>query len=218
MENSLSLKEFDNQFLSEKTNIIAGVDEAGRGPLAGPVVAAAAAFSEDKVIDGINDSKKITKKKRELLFEIIKNDVLSFGIGIIDNMEIDKINILQATLKAMKEAVKMLNVTADIILIDGNKSFYSHIPTTTIIKGDSKSFAIASASILAKVTRDRLMIEAHEKYPQYDWLNNKGYGTKKHIEAIKKYGPTPLHRISFLSNIINTEEQKLKFNSDNYKS
>jgi len=203
------MKNFDNSFLAESENYLAGIDEAGRGPLAGPVIAACVVFDKDVVIEGINDSKKLSEKKRELLYDEIVTKALTYGIGIIDNEEIDKINILQATLKAMKTASEKLSITPDIILVDGNKSFYTNIPIKTVVKGDAKSFAIASASILAKVTRDRLMKKAAIKYPNYDWLNNKGYGTIKHIEAIKKYGPTPLHRMSFLGNILETKEKQL---------
>ncbi|GBD90370.1 ribonuclease HII [bacterium BMS3Abin04] len=196
------MKNFDRRYLNKSINKIAGVDEAGRGPLAGPVVAAAVIFDDETVIDGINDSKKLTEKKREELFELIVNQSLSYGIGIIDQKEIDEINILQAALKAMKAAVNNLNIKPQLILIDGNKTFNSDIPCKAIVKGDGKSFSIAAASIIAKVTRDRLMINAAKNFPNYLWEKNKGYGTKQHIEAIKKYGLTPLHRKTFLSRII----------------
>ncbi len=196
------MKNFDLQFISNNINLLAGVDEVGRGPLAGPVVAAAVVFENGTNITGINDSKKLTEKRREELNEIIKTKALSFGFGIIEHYEIDEINILQATLKAMKIAVENLKIKPDIILIDGNKSFNTKTETKTIIKGDSKSFSIAAASILAKVKRDSMMKKEAEKYPQYYWEKNKGYGTKQHIEAIKKYGITPLHRKTFLNKIL----------------
>jgi ribonuclease HII len=198
----MELKEFDSAFLCNSINIIAGVDEAGRGPLAGPVVAAAVIFDENTFIPKVNDSKKLTEKLREELFDEIIKKAKSYGIGIVDQREIDEINILQATLKAMQIAVSELKIEPNLILIDGNRSFYSKIPTKTIVKGDAKSFSIAAASILAKVTRDRLMCIEDSKNPQYFWKKNKGYGTKEHIDAIKKFGKTDLHRNSFLKNII----------------
>jgi len=198
----MKLKEYDSAFLCNSINIIAGVDEAGRGPLAGPVVAAAVIFDENTFIPKVNDSKKLTEKLREELFDEIINKAKSYGIGIVDQREIDEINILQATLKAMQLAVAELIITPDLILIDGNKSFNSKTQTKTIIKGDSKSFSVAAASILAKVTRDRIMCIESAKHPEYLWSKNKGYGTKLHIEAIKKFGKTGLHRNSFLKNIL----------------
>ncbi|GJQ61683.1 MAG: ribonuclease HII [Melioribacteraceae bacterium] len=196
------MKKFDNSFLAEKIQYVAGTDEAGRGPLAGPVVAAAVLFENDSVINGVNDSKKLNEKTREELFEEITKKALSWSYTVIDNYEIDKINILQASLKAMKESVNKLEVKPDLVLIDGNKSFYTEIPVKTVVKGDSKSFAIAAASIIAKVTRDRIMKEASGKYPIYLWHKNKGYPTREHITAIKKYGPCDMHRMTFLSRIL----------------
>ncbi len=198
----MELKKFDNTFLSNSVKIIVGVDEAGRGPLAGPVVAAAVIFGKNTTIPRINDSKKLTEKVREELYEIIIDEAISYGIGIVYQKEIDKINILQATLKAMQLAVAELKTTPDLILIDGNKSFISKIETKTIVKGDSKSFSIAAASILAKVTRDRIMIAESKKHPEYIWHKNKGYGTKEHRDAIKQHGVTPNHRMSFLKKIL----------------
>jgi len=196
------MKNFDLSFISNEIKLIAGVDEVGRGPLAGPVVAAAVIFDNDTFIPGINDSKKVSEKNRELLFDIIKEKAISYGIGIIDESEIDQINILQASLKAMKIAIEQLSVKPDLILIDGNKSFITDIPTQTIIKGDSKSFSIAAGSILAKVTRDRMMVKLAEKHPEYSWEKNKGYGTRVHIKSIKEHGATSYHRKSFLGNIL----------------
>lgn len=203
----MELKEFDKSFLDITIKRIAGVDEAGRGPLAGPVVAAAVIFDEQTIIPKVNDSKKLTEKVREVLYDEIINSSISYGIGIVHQAEIDEINILQATLKAMQLAVTGLKVIPDLILIDGNKSFNSKILTKTIVKGDAKSFSIAAASILAKVTRDRIMREASIKHPEYLWSKNKGYGTREHIEAIKKYGATELHRKSFLKNILEYQEE-----------
>lgn len=198
----MDLKEFDKSFLNNSVKSIAGVDEAGRGPLAGPVVAAVTIFDDKTIIPRIKDSKKLTAKVREELYEEIISQAVSYGIGIVHQKEIDKINILQATLKAMQLAVAELNTMPDLILIDGNKSFNSKTQTKTVVKGDSKSFSIAAASILAKVTRDRIMIAEGKKHPIYLWHKNKGYGTREHIKAIKENGITKLHRKSFLHKII----------------
>lgn len=194
----MTLKKFDKSFLNGEIKTLAGVDEAGRGPLAGPVVAAAAIFDNSFIIPEVNDSKKLSEKVRERLFEEIISSALSYGVGIVEPDEIDRINILQAALKAMKIAVENLSVTPDIVLIDGNKSFVSELRTKTIVKGDSKSFSIAAASIIAKVTRDRIMRKAAARFPGYLWEANKGYGTKAHFKAIKELGVTELHRKSFL--------------------
>lgn len=199
------LKNFDIKHHSSKVKFIAGVDEAGRGPLAGPVVAAAVIFDKKSFNKEINDSKKISEKKRTKLFEWITDNCLSYGVGIIDHKEIDSINILQASLKAMHKAVSQLNPDPQLILIDGNKSFPSGIKTKTVVKGDAKSFSIAAASIVAKVTRDRLMEEAAKEFPAYSWEQNKGYPTKAHREAIKKYGASPLHRKTFLKKVFQQE-------------
>ena len=196
------LKNFDNSLITRKIKIIAGCDEVGRGPLAGPVVAAAVMFNKKTFHKDINDSKKLNEKSRERLYDWIIENCVSYGIGIIDHEEIDRINILQASLKAMKIAVEKLKPLPSLILIDGNKSFSSDINTKTVVKGDSKSFAIASASILAKVTRDRLMIKLSDLHPEYLWSHNKGYPTKAHIEAVKTFGVTPLHRKTFLKKIV----------------
>lgn len=175
----------------------AGVDEAGRGPLAGPVVAAAVILDKSKEIKGLNDSKKLSQKRRDELFDRIINDSLTFGIGIVDNLQIDKINILQAALKAMEIAVDNLNQTPDFIFIDGNQKISLELPQRSITKGDSKCASIAAASIMAKVTRDRIMAEYDSKFPNYNFLKHKGYPTKYHYEMIKKFGPCPIHRKTF---------------------
>ncbi len=201
------LKLFDKKFLARKIKLLAGVDEAGRGPIAGPVVAAAVIFDKKTFHKEINDSKQIPEKKREELFDWIVQNCLCYGVGIIDHLEIEKINILQASLKAMRIAVSQLSKKPNLILIDGNKSFPSEIKTKTIVKGDTKSFSIAAASIIAKVTRDKIMLEAHENFPEYSWNHNKGYATLEHRIAVKKFGVSPIHRKSFLSRILNEENQ-----------
>lgn len=196
------LKEFDNIFYKKGIKYLAGVDEAGRGPIAGPVVAAAVIFKLDDFILGVDDSKKLSEKKRKELYNEIVNNSISYSYAILDNKEIDKINILQASLKAMSIACEKLKVTPDLILIDGNKKFNSEIKTEAIVQGDAKSFVIASASIIAKVVRDEIMIKESEKYPQYNWKKNKGYPTKEHFDLVFKYGLSPLHRKSFLKKYI----------------
>jgi len=207
-----SLKKFDTSFLTGNTKIIAGTDEAGRGPIAGPVVAAAVIFDKKTFHKDVNDSKKLSEKKRDELFEWITSNCISYGIGIISHEEIDEINILQASLKAMGNAVEQLNKKPDLVLIDGNKTFLSKIQTRTIVKGDAKSFSIAAASIIAKVTRDKMMYKYSEKYPNYLWNKNKGYPTKAHIEAVKKFGITPLHRKTFLHKILEEPKDEFSFN------
>ena len=181
---------------------ICGIDEAGRGPLAGPVYAAAVILPIDLEIDGINDSKKLTEKKREVLFDIICEKAISYSIGIATEEEIDEINILKATFLAMRRAVDGLSVKPDYALIDGNQHPVLSIPDETIVKGDGKSMSIAAASILAKVSRDRFMLHIAEKYPEYCFEKHKGYGTKLHYEMIEKYGVSPVHRRSFLKKIL----------------
>jgi ribonuclease HII len=204
------MKEFDNNFLTDKIKLIAGVDEVGRGPLAGPVVSAAVIFDEHVIIEGINDSKKLSVKQREYLFPLILKNAASYAFASVSHGEIDRINILQASLKSMYKAVKRLNINPDLILVDGNKTFEYSVPVLPIIKGDSKSFCIAAASIIAKVLRDRLMKRLNEYYPEYLWSKNKGYPTKDHIQAIKLYGICPLHRKSFLNKILPVETQNVK--------
>lgn len=181
---------------------ICGVDEAGRGPLAGPVCAAAVRLPPDTIIDGVNDSKKLTEKKREALFDVIKETAVSYCIAYASVEEIESINILNATMLAMKRAVEGLDVKADYAMIDGNKMPQLDIDGETIVKGDAKSMSIACASILAKVSRDRLLYEYAKEYPQYQFDKHKGYGTGVHREAILKYGPCPYHRMSFLTKIL----------------
>lgn len=190
--------EYENKALEQGFEIICGIDEAGRGPLAGPVYAAAVILPKGHIIEGVNDSKKLSEKKREQLFDKIIDECISYGIGIADEKEIDEINILQATFLAMRRAVDNLNVKPDIALIDGNKKPGLDIEQWDIVKGDSKSASISAASILAKVSRDRYMLEMAEKYPEYQFEKHKGYGTKLHYEMIEKYGVSPIHRKTFL--------------------
>jgi ribonuclease HII len=202
-----NLIEFDSSYLSQSVNSIAGIDEAGRGPLAGPVIAAAVMFEKGTFIEGVNDSKKLNQNKREYLAKVIKEKAICYSYGIVDQAQIDEINILRATLKAMKSSLSKLKIKPDLVLIDGNKSFKSRHRIELIIKGDQKSFSIAAASILAKVKRDEIMKKASLRFPHYNWHKNKGYGTSEHIEAIKKHGYTELHRRTFLRNILTPEMQ-----------
>jgi ribonuclease HII len=181
---------------------ICGIDEAGRGPLAGPVFAAAVILPHNASIEGINDSKKLSEKKREALFDIIQKTAVSFSVGFATEMEIDEINILQATFLAMRRACDGLNIRPDFALVDGNRMPHLGVETQTIIKGDALSASIAAASILAKVSRDRLMYEIDQMYPEYQFAKHKGYGTALHIELLKKYGPCPVHRKTFLKKIL----------------
>lgn len=190
------MKEFENELYENGIKYIAGIDEVGRGPLVGPVVTAAVILPREFYDERINDSKKLTEKKRELLYDVIMENAVSVGIGISSEDVIDEINILEATKKAMIEAVNNLSVKPEHLLIDAVK-LNIDIPQTSIIKGDAKSESIAAASIVAKVTRDRMMIELDKEHPEYDFKHNKGYGTKKHIEAIEKYGILKEHRKTF---------------------
>lgn len=193
IENSLKKKGF---------NLICGVDEAGRGPLAGPVAVAAVVLPDNCEIDGLNDSKELSEKKREKLFPIICEKALCWSVVLVDNEEIDDINILAATLKGMKQAVYNLETTPDYVLVDGNRLPDYDIPAQYVIKGDAKSMSIAAASVLAKVTRDRLMLEYDKIFPEYQFAKHKGYGTKLHYEMIEKNGISPIHRKTFLKKIL----------------
>ena len=198
METEKNWFEFEEKAYDKGYKLVCGVDEAGRGPLAGPVCAAAVILPKGHVIKGVNDSKKLTEKKREALYDVIKEAALDYCIAFADEKEIDELNILQATYLAMKRAVEGLKLDCDFALIDGNRMPPLDIDGETVIKGDSRSESSAAASILAKVTRDRLMLELAEKYPQYQFEKHKGYGTKLHYEMLDKYGPSDIHRQSFL--------------------
>lgn len=189
---------FENQFRNDSIRIICGVDEAGRGPLAGPVVAAACILPDGLIIDGLNDSKKLSEKKRELLFDIIVKEALDFSVASSSVEEIEEINILNSAMLAMKRAISSLKIKPDLALIDGNTSRGFTLPTKTVVGGDAICPSVAAASILAKVTRDRMCLDFDKEYPEYGFAKHKGYGTAAHIEAIKKYGVTPIHRQSFL--------------------
>jgi ribonuclease HII len=209
------MKNFDNTFLTDKIKFVAGTDEVGRGPLAGPVVAAAVIFAHDVFIEGINDSKQLSEKEREVLLPVILEKCLAVSVSAVSHIQIEKINILQASLLAMRTSIDRLKIQPDLVLVDGNKSLGHSIPSIPIVKGDSRSFAIASASIVAKVARDRIMKRLHLYYPDYLWSKNKGYATKEHIAAIKYHGPSPLHRITFLRNILNEElTHKFEFETE----
>ncbi len=193
---------FENEAFEEGFEIVCGVDEAGRGPLAGPVCAAAVILPKGLEIPGLNDSKKLTDKRRRELYDVICEQAVSYGIGFASHEEIDGINILQATFLAMKRAVEQLSVAPSLALVDGNREpDFGTVPVKTIIKGDSLSANIAAASILAKVTRDRLMEEMDETYPQYGFAVHKGYGTKAHYAALLEHGPCPIHRRTFLKKL-----------------
>ena len=194
---------YEKRAISQGFKTVCGIDEAGRGPLAGPVYAAAVILPTGLEIEGLNDSKKLSEKKREQLFDIICERAVAFSVGTASEQEIDEINILNATFLAMKRAVEGLNIKPDYALIDGNR--YPHIEgltEETIVKGDGKSMSVAAASILAKVSRDRYMLDLAKKYPQYCFEQHKGYGTKLHYEMIEKFGISPVHRKSFLKKII----------------
>ncbi len=197
------IKKIEEEIYSKGIEYICGIDEAGRGPLAGPVVVASVIMPKDSMIEGVNDSKKVSEKKREKLYEEIIQSAISYNVGIVDQKEIDRVNILNATKAGLTESVRGLKVKPDIILVDAlTKIDTCGIPYESIIKGDAKSYSIAAASIIAKVTRDRIMRQWHEIYPEYNFIQHKGYGTAGHIAAIKQYGLCPLHRLSFVKNIV----------------
>ncbi|MGN0499068.1 MAG: ribonuclease HII [Acutalibacteraceae bacterium] len=194
--------EYENKIIASGYSAVCGVDEAGRGPLAGPVCAAAVILPQNTILDGVNDSKKLSEKKREQLFDVITEKAAAYCVAWASVEEIEEINILNAAMLAMKRAVEGLSMKADFALIDGNKTPDLDIPAYPIVKGDALSMSIASASILAKVSRDRLMYEYDEKYPEYQFAKHKGYGTKLHKEMLLKYGPCEIHRPSFLKKIL----------------
>lgn len=197
MSEQIDMLEYEKKYWAMGKKLVVGIDEAGRGPLAGPVYAACVVFEPGVVIEGINDSKKLSEKKREQLFDVIKEKALYYSIVSVDEKEIDRINILEATFKAFRESLNALPVMPDVALIDGNRA--KEIPTEyeTIVKGDSKSQSVAAASILAKVARDRFVMELDQKYPEYGFKKHKGYPTKDHYAAIEKFGPSPVHRLTF---------------------
>mgnify|MGYP000643348556 FL=1 len=201
--------EYENNLYKEGVTLIAGVDEVGRGPLIGPVVACACILPVNFYHKDIKDSKKLSEKKREEMYKIIKENAISIGLGIVSEKVIDEVNIYEATKIAMKEAIKNLNITPEHVLIDAMK-LELNIPSTSIIKGDDKSESIAAASIIAKVTRDHMLDEMDKEYPMYDLKNNKGYGTKKHLEALQTYGPCKYHRVSYspVRNALNEKNTK----------
>lgn len=197
------LKEYENKLYETGLKFIAGVDEAGRGPLAGPVVVGIAIMKPDSFIEGINDSKKISESKREKLYEQITNEAIAWSVGIVNEKEIDEINILNATKKALSLALEDIKIKPERILVDALEHIDTKgIPYTSIIKGDAKVYSISAASIIAKVTRDRIMREYDEVYPEYGFAKHKGYGTAMHIQAIKENGPCPLHRKTFIKHFI----------------
>ena len=199
MKEQIDMLQFEKEYISQGKKLVAGIDEAGRGPLAGPVVVASVIMPVDNIIEGINDSKKLSEKKRNLLFNKIKEVAIAYHIEVIDEKVIDKINILNATKLGMKNCIDKLDKTPDVVLIDAVK-IDSDVQTVSIIKGDAKSYSIAAASILAKVYRDNLMLQYDKEYPVYNFAKHKGYGTKMHIDAIKQYGICPIHRRTFVKN------------------
>jgi len=205
MMSEVNMWQFEDEVAARGYRLICGVDEAGRGPLAGPVCAAAVILPPHTEIPGLNDSKKLTDKKRRELFPIICEQALAYGIAFSDEKEIDEVNILQATYLAMQRAVESLSVAPDYILIDGNRLPDFTVPAQYVIKGDSLSASIAAASVLAKVSRDDLMLKLAQKYPQYAFDVHKGYGTKAHYAAIAEYGPSPVHRTTFLKKFYGTK-------------
>ena len=193
---------YENLAYDKGYDAVCGVDEAGRGPLAGPVCAAAVILPKGMILEGVNDSKKLTEKKREALFDYVRESAVSYSIAFATVEEIESMNILNATMLAMKRAVEGLDIPADFAYIDGNRTPELSIPSQYIIKGDALSMSVAAASILAKVARDRLMLQYAKEYPQYHFEKHKGYGTKVHTEALREFGPSPIHRMSFLGKIL----------------
>lgn len=196
------MEENERRLRSEGYRLIAGIDEAGRGPLAGPVYAAAVILPEECVIEGLNDSKKLSEKRREELYDIIIEKAVAYNIQSVSEKIIDEVNILNAVFIAMNKASQALSPQPDYVLVDGNRIKDMIFPCETVVKGDSKSINIAAASILAKVSRDRYITEISDKYPEYNFAKHKGYGTKEHVEALKKYGPCEIHRKTFLKKIL----------------
>ena len=194
----VNMWEIEEGYYAQGIKVICGMDEAGRGPLAGPVCAAAVILPEHLELPDLTDSKKLTDKKRRELYPIIKEQAIAYGIGFADEREIDEINILQATFLAMSRALEQLGVKPELALIDGNREKDFGIPVKTVVKGDSLSANIAAASVLAKVTRDDLMVEMARQYPEYGFEIHKGYGTKAHYAALREHGPSPIHRMTFL--------------------
>jgi len=201
----MTMWEIEHSCFAQGYKIVCGIDEAGRGPLAGPVCAAAVILPADAEIPGLNDSKKLSDKKRRELFPLIKETALAYGIGFADHQEIDEINILQATYLAMERALAQLKIKPDIALIDGNRAKDFGLPVQTVVKGDSLSASIAAASVLAKVSRDDLMLDMAEQYPEYGFEIHKGYGTKAHYAAIAENGPSSIHRMTFLKKLYGTK-------------
>ena len=203
LERLTNLKSMEKELYDKGFEYICGIDEAGRGPLAGPVVVAGVIMPKDSMIEGVNDSKKVSEKKREKLYDVILEEAISYSVAIIGQDVIDDINILNATKQGVTRVVEELDVKPDLILVDALTHINTKgIPYDSIIKGDAKCYNIAAASIIAKVTRDRIMREWDEIYPQYGFINHKGYGTAKHIEALKEYGPCPIHRKTFIKNFV----------------
>ncbi len=194
---TINMLEYEQKYYAEGISLVAGIDEAGRGPLAGAVFAACVVFDKGVVIDGINDSKKLTEKKREELYDIIIEKAKYYSIVSVDEKRIDEINILEATYEAFRKSLAELGCNVDVVLIDGNRAKDIPVRYETVVKGDAKSQTIASASILAKVARDRYITEMAKKYPEYGFEKHKGYGTKEHLVAIRQYGPCPIHRKTF---------------------
>ena len=196
--------DYENKFLGKGYKFIAGVDEAGRGPLAGPVVVASVVMplDEQNIIDGVNDSKKLSPKKRDMLYDQIIAKAKAYSVSIIDHKTIDRINILEATKQGMCQCINNLSVAPDIVLVDAVKGLDVNFETLPIIHGDALSYSIACASIIAKVTRDRLMLEYDKQYPQYNFAKHKGYGTTEHIKLLKEFGKCPIHRDSFIKNFV----------------